>query len=60
MDLAADLPEVVGDPVQLQQVVLNLLLNGAVAFLRKPFTDQHLLEAIDAAVRRGPAEGGTV
>ena len=33
---------------------------GAVAFLRKPFTDQQLLEAIDAAVRRGPADGGTV
>ena len=31
MDLAADLPGVVGDPVQLQQVVLNLLLNGAEA-----------------------------
>jgi PAS domain S-box-containing protein len=27
-ELAADLPRVLGDPVQLQQVVLNLLLNG--------------------------------
>jgi PAS domain S-box-containing protein len=27
-ELAGDLPRVVGDPVQLQQVVLNLLLNG--------------------------------
>ena len=27
-ELAPDLPPVVGDPVQLQQVVLNLLLNG--------------------------------
>jgi PAS domain S-box-containing protein len=31
LDLAADLPAVIGDPVQLQQVVLNLLLNGAEA-----------------------------
>jgi PAS domain S-box-containing protein len=28
IELAEDLPRVVGDPVQLQQVVLNLLLNG--------------------------------
>jgi PAS domain S-box-containing protein len=27
-ELATDLPQVLGDPVQLQQVVLNLLLNG--------------------------------
>jgi PAS domain S-box-containing protein len=27
-ELAGDLPRVVGDPVQLQQVVLNLILNG--------------------------------
>ena len=33
---------------------------GAVAFLRKPFTDQCLLEAIDAAVGRGPGAGGAV
>jgi C4-dicarboxylate-specific signal transduction histidine kinase len=28
IELAAELPHVLGDPVQLQQVVLNLLLNG--------------------------------
>jgi len=28
MQLAIDLPAVVGDPVQLQQVILNLILNG--------------------------------
>jgi PAS domain S-box-containing protein len=28
MELAADLPAVMGDPVQLQQVVMNLILNG--------------------------------
>src|SRR5262245_53032949 len=31
MELAADLPPVIGDRVQLQQVVLNLLLNGVEA-----------------------------
>jgi C4-dicarboxylate-specific signal transduction histidine kinase len=31
MDLATDLPLVVGDRVQLQQVILNLLMNGAEA-----------------------------
>ena len=30
-DLASDLPRVNGDPVELQQVILNLLLNGAQA-----------------------------
>ncbi len=27
--------------------------NGAVALLRKPFTDRQLLEAIEVAVKRG-------
>ena len=27
-DLASDLPEVAGDPIQLQQVMLNLIMNG--------------------------------
>jgi signal transduction histidine kinase len=31
LDLAADLPSVVGDRVQLQQVVMNLILNGVEA-----------------------------
>jgi FixJ family two-component response regulator len=36
------------------------LRNGAVAFLRKPITAQHLLEAIDAAIRGGPGKSGAV
>jgi C4-dicarboxylate-specific signal transduction histidine kinase len=31
LDLSADLPSVVGDRIQLQQVILNLVLNGAEA-----------------------------
>jgi len=31
MELAADLPPVLGDRVQLQQVILNLVMNGAEA-----------------------------
>jgi len=34
------------------------LRNGAVAFLGKPVTAQRLLEAIEAAIRGGPAESG--
>lgn len=37
-DLAADLPQVVGDRVQLQQVLLNLLMNGIEAM--KDVTDR--------------------
>ena len=36
------------------------MTNGAVALLRKPFTDQQLLEAIDMAVKHGLEEGGPV
>ena len=31
MDLASDIPSVLGDRVQLQQVILNLLMNGVEA-----------------------------
>ena len=34
MELAADLPSVMGDRVQLQQVVVNLILNGIEAMTR--------------------------
>ena len=36
MELAADLPPVMGDRVQLQQVVLNLILNGIEAMTTVP------------------------
>jgi signal transduction histidine kinase len=42
LDLAADLPGVLGDRVQLQQVVLNLVLNGLEA-LRPPWTGARTL-----------------
>ena len=42
LDLAADLPSVLGDRVQLQQVVLNLVLNGLEA-LRPPWAGARTL-----------------
>jgi signal transduction histidine kinase len=42
LELAADLPSVLGDRVQLQQVVLNLLLNGLEA-LRPPWAGARTL-----------------
>jgi signal transduction histidine kinase len=42
LELAADLPKVSGDRVQLQQVVLNLVLNGLEA-MREPHADQRRL-----------------
>ena len=38
MELAADLPRVLGDRVQLQQVILNLVMNGIEAM--SPVTDR--------------------
>ena len=32
-DLASSIPQVIGDPIQLQQVILNLILNGVEAML---------------------------
>lgn len=40
-DLAADLPRIVGDPTQLQQVLINLILNGF-----------HAMEGCEADCRR--------
>jgi predicted ATPase/signal transduction histidine kinase len=43
MDLAAGLPLVVGDRVQLQQVVMNLILNGVEAMRSVPEHERNLL-----------------
>src|SRR5262249_49406863 len=43
MDLAADLPPVLGDRVQLQQVILNLVMNGVEAMASAPTRPRELL-----------------
>jgi C4-dicarboxylate-specific signal transduction histidine kinase len=43
MDLAADLPSVLGDRVQLQQVVMNLILNGVEAMRNVAEHERNLL-----------------
>ncbi|HEY4814171.1 MAG TPA: ATP-binding protein, partial [Chthoniobacterales bacterium] len=43
MDLALDLPMVVGDRVQLQQVVMNLILNGVEAMRTVAEHERNLL-----------------
>ena len=43
MNLALDLPLVVGDRVQLQQVVMNLILNGVEAMRNVAEHERHLL-----------------
>jgi PAS domain S-box-containing protein len=43
MDLAADLPPVLGDRVQLQQVILNLVMNGVEAMASAPGRPRELL-----------------
>jgi two-component system sensor kinase FixL len=42
MELAPDLPEVQGDPVQLQQVIINLLMNGIQAMSADRQLERHL------------------
>jgi len=44
LDLAEPLPDVVGDAVQIQQVVLNLIRNGLDAMLEKALGDTILVE----------------
>ena len=53
-DLPADLPRVCGDRVHLQQVLLNLILNGMDAIDRTPREDRRV------AIRARPAGDGTV
>jgi signal transduction histidine kinase len=43
MELAADLPPVMGDRVQLQQVVVNLILNGIEAMHAVEDCERHLV-----------------
>jgi C4-dicarboxylate-specific signal transduction histidine kinase len=50
-ELAADLPSIAGDSVQLQQVVLNLVLNGIQAMDRQ---EEHSKELILVSRREGP------
>jgi C4-dicarboxylate-specific signal transduction histidine kinase len=54
MDLAANLPSVVGDRVQLQQVMLNLMLNGIEAMSTVEDRERVLL------IRTQPGEGSQV
>jgi PAS domain S-box-containing protein len=54
LDLAEDLPRVTGDAVQLQQLVLNLVLNGIDALRGERLSDRRLV------VRTRPGEGGVV
>jgi C4-dicarboxylate-specific signal transduction histidine kinase len=51
LDLAADLPAVAGDAVQLQQVVLNLVTNAAEAVLSSAGADRRVV----VRTRAGPA-----
>jgi PAS domain S-box-containing protein len=43
MDLAADIPPALGDRVQLQQVILNLVMNGVEAMASAPARPRELL-----------------
>ena len=54
MDLASNLPSVVGDRVQLQQVMLNLMLNGIEAMSTVEDRERALL------IRTQPGEGSQV
>jgi len=54
LDLAPDLPKIVGDAVQLQQLVLNLVLNGIDSMRGERAAGRRLI------VRTRPGEGGVV
>jgi PAS domain S-box-containing protein len=59
--LAADLPEIDADPVQIQQVLLNLIMNACEAMNAKPAKDRLLLiksERRDAMLRISVVDSG--
>jgi len=59
--LAADLPEIDADPIQIQQVLLNLIVNACEAMNDKPVKDRLLLiksERRDAFIRVSVADSG--
>lgn len=43
MELAPDLPEIMGDKTQIQQVLVNLILNGIDAMTASPHADRRLV-----------------
>jgi C4-dicarboxylate-specific signal transduction histidine kinase len=55
IDLASDLPATVGDPVQLQQVLLNFVMNAMDAMASTP-TAQRLVTISSRATRTGAVE----
>ena len=58
-ELADDLPSVVADPIQLQQVILNLFMNAAEAMASHLGSGAHRMRAIgEARWWRGPHSGG--
>jgi C4-dicarboxylate-specific signal transduction histidine kinase len=53
VDLAANLPATLGDPVQLQQVFLNLLMNAMDAMGSTPVAQRHVLVSTHTAPAGG-------